>query len=246
MAAQGLRIHVFQHVPFEGPGYIENWARENGHKLTGTHFYEKHRLPRINQIDWLIVMGGPMSVNGTENHPWLGKEQDFIRRCVDADKTVLGICLGAQLVAKALGSEVYANGEQEIGWYPVQFRTPRGGNGASGIRKLFRNFPKEMTVLHWHGDTFDLPEGAGLFASSHGCDNQLFAIGERVVGIQFHFESTPDSLQALVDNAGSEETRGPHVMRPGEILGNSHHIPTNNRYMKRILTHLEEHTAAAA
>lgn len=246
MAAQGLRIHVFQHVPFEGPAYIEQWARENGHRLTTTRFFEKHRLPGLNRIDWLIVMGGPMSANDTGQYPWLEKERDFIRRAIDADKTVLGICLGAQLIASSLGAEVYANGEQEIGWYPVRFLTPRGGTGGMSVRSLFRDFPKEMTVLHWHGETFDLPEGARLFASSRGCDNQLFTLGERIMGIQFHFESTPESLQALVDNSGSESARGPHVMPPGEILGNQQHITANNRYMKKILTHLEEHTAAAA
>jgi GMP synthase-like glutamine amidotransferase len=246
MAATGLRIHVFQHVPFEGPGYIEDWARESGHTVTTTRFYEKHRLPSLNRVDWLIIMGGPMSANDTETHPWLQKETEFIRRAVEADKTVLGICLGAQLIAGAMGASIYANREQEIGWYPVQFKPPRGGRSGSGIRSLFRNFPKEITVLHWHGDTFDLPEGASLFASSHGCENQLFAVGERVVGIQFHFESTPESLEALVDNGSDESARGPHVMPPGEIVRNRQHIPTNNRYMKKILTHLEEHTVAAA
>jgi GMP synthase (glutamine-hydrolysing) len=246
MAPQGLRIHVFQHVPFEGPAYIEEWARNSGHKLTVTRFYEKHRLPSLNRVDWLIVMGGPMRADDAESYPWLQKETDFIRRAIEADKTVLGICLGAQLIARAMGSDVYANREKEIGWYPVQFKIPRGSGPGSGLRSLFRGFPKEMTVLHWHGDTFDLPEGARLFASSHGCDNQLFAVGERVIGIQFHVESTPESLEALVDNAGSDSARGPHVMPMKEILGNQQHLSANNRYMKKILTHLEEHTAAVA
>ncbi len=242
MAATGLRIHVFQHVPFEGPAFIEEWARESGHKLTTTRFYEKHRLPSMSRVDWLIIMGGPMSANDTEGHPWLETEIDFIRRAIEADKTVLGICLGAQLIARALGASIHVNREREIGWYPVQFSVPRGGGAGSVIKGLFRSFPKEMTVLHWHGDTFDLPEGAGLLASSHGCDNQLFSVGERIVGIQFHFESTPDSLTALVENSTDADTRGPHVMPPPEIVGNQQHIPTNNRYMKKILNHLEEHT----
>jgi len=115
-----LRIHYFQHVEHEGLGSIEEWIRSSGHSSRATKFFEKTDLPELTDFDWLIVMGGSMSVNDEGEYPWLSDEKKFIKKAIDAGKTVLGICLGSQLVSSALGAQVYKNQEKEIGWYDIE------------------------------------------------------------------------------------------------------------------------------
>src|SRR5665213_1473810 len=115
-----LRIHYFQHVHFEGPGNIEEWCNKHGHSLTATKFYEDFKLPSLTDIDWLVIMGGPMSVNDEEEITWLAAEKQFIQKAIQAEKTIIGICLGAQLLADVMGSKVYQNTYKEIGWFPIE------------------------------------------------------------------------------------------------------------------------------
>ena len=114
-----MRAHYLQHVPFEGLGIIKPWLKVQGYELTNTPFYESALLPDPGEIDLLIVMGGPMSVNDEAEFPWLIDEKRFIRRCIEEDTSVLGICLGAQLIASSLQSRVYPNRVKEIGWFPI-------------------------------------------------------------------------------------------------------------------------------
>lgn len=104
-----MRAHYLQHVPFEGLGYIESWLRAKGYPVTGTRFFESTRLPSLDEFDILIVMGGPMSANDESTFPWLGQEKEFIRNAIEAGKSILGICLGAQLIASAMGARVFPN-----------------------------------------------------------------------------------------------------------------------------------------
>ena len=115
-----MNIHFFQHVEFEGLGIIENWIRNNHHNLTATKFYSKLELPEINEIDFLIIMGGHMSVYDDNRYYWLKYEKDFIERAIKHNKKILGICLGAQLLAVTLGAKVHKNDFKEIGWFPVK------------------------------------------------------------------------------------------------------------------------------
>ncbi len=177
-----MRAHYLQHLPFEGFGSIEPWLRHAGYEITNTPFYASSVLPPMKAIDFLVVMGGPMSVNDEDSIPWLGAEKRFIRNVIDSGKPVLGVCLGAQLIASALGADVYRNPVKEIGWFPVQ------GVPQNGI--LSFRFPAVTEVFHWHGETFALPPGAVLLASSAGCVNQAFQIGASVIGLQFHLETT--------------------------------------------------------
>lgn len=204
---RNIRIHYLQHVPFEGLGYIERWALENKHQLTSTQLYEQEDLPRIEEVDWLIIMGGPMNIYEENQYPWLVKEKVFIRDFIEANKPVLGICLGSQLIASVLGAEVRSNADKEIGWLPIQYTSRKH------TISLFDGIPEEESIVfHWHGDTFDLPEGATLIASSEGCANQAFIYNGKVVGLQYHMEVTEESMQNMIDNGWEElEEKGRYI-----------------------------------
>ncbi|WP_343219111.1 type 1 glutamine amidotransferase [Cerasicoccus frondis] len=206
-----MRAHYLQHVPFEGLGSIEKWLEKAGYEITCTQLFAGDELPAVAGIDLVIIMGGPMSVNDEASHTWLRAEKAFIRDAIAEGKAVLGICLGAQLIANALGGEVYPNAEREIGWIPVQ--------AANHERSDLFQFPPVVGVFHWHGETFDLPHGAVLTASSAACANQAFQLGGKVVGLQFHLETTPESAKALVDHCGDElATGGPYVQTAEQML----------------------------
>jgi GMP synthase-like glutamine amidotransferase len=191
-----MRAHYLQHVPFEGLGSIEAWLQEAGFTISSTGFFAKEQLPAVEAIDFLVIMGGPMSVNDEVELPWLVAEIAFIRAVIDAGKPVLGICLGAQLIASALGAKVYPNSKKEIGWLPVTC-VP------ANVPGVFQ-FPATSTVFHWHGETFDLPEGAVHLARSAGCEHQAFQWGSSVLGLQFHLETTPESARAIIAACGDE------------------------------------------
>lgn len=205
-----MNAHYFQHVPFEGLGSIEAWLRDAGYAITCTRFFESPDIPDLSGIDLLIVMGGPMSVNDEAEFPWLVQEKGFIREAVQAGKPVLGVCLGAQLIASALGAKVSKNPVKEIGWFPIQ--------GLSGDERAVFRFPPETTVFHWHGDTFDLPAGAIRLARSPACVNQAFQVGRATLGLQFHLETTPESAAALVANCRAELIPADYVQSEARIL----------------------------
>jgi GMP synthase-like glutamine amidotransferase len=206
-----MNAHFFQHVPFEGLGNIEPWLRAKGYEITSTRFYESIQLPYPEKVDLLIIMGGPMSVNDEDVYPYLVEEKQFIRKCIEAGKPVLGICLGSQLIASAMGARVYRNPEKEIGWFPVQGIEPDDPG-------TFR-FPSTFEVFHWHGDTFDLPKGAIRLASSEATENQAFQIGRSVIGIQFHPETTPGLLYEMISHSRGELSAARYIQSEKEILG---------------------------
>lgn len=205
-----MRVHFFQHVPFEGLGSIEPWLETAGYKITNTRFFESAELPDLKKIELLIVMGGPMSVNDEDEFPWLVSEKKFIGEAIHAGKPVLGICLGAQLIASAAGARVCRNYAKEIGWFPV-YGIPSEG------RVIFR-FPSSLKVFHWHGETFDLPFGAIRLAKSEVCENQAFQIGKSVIGLQFHLETTPQAAKELVSHCREELVPAKYIQTEEEIL----------------------------
>ncbi len=205
-----MHAHYLQHVPFEGLGSIEAWLKLSGYSITSTQLYESADFPDLNQVDLVIAMGGPMSVNDEAEYPWLVAEKRFIRDAIDQGNPVMGVCLGAQLIANAMGAKVYKNRETEIGWFPV--------HGVSHNSEPLFGFPDSARVFHWHGETFDLPQGATLLASSEGCVNQAFQLGASVIGLQFHLETTPESAQALVNNCRDELIPSKYVQTEQEIL----------------------------
>lgn len=191
-----MQVHVFQHVPFEGLGSIATLLEQRQAGVGFTRFYEPAaRLPALAEVDCLIVLGGPMSVNDEEELPWLRQEKRFISEAIADGKAVLGICLGAQLIASALGARVYPGPEKEIGWFPILAEPVGVGTFA---------FPASVQVFHWHGETFDLPAGAVRLAASAACRNQAFQLGDRVLGLQFHLETTPESAAAILTHCADE------------------------------------------
>ncbi|MBI3100790.1 MAG: gamma-glutamyl-gamma-aminobutyrate hydrolase family protein [Burkholderiales bacterium] len=231
-----MRAHYLQHVAFEGLGAIEPWLVEQGYQITATRFDQDGALPEPQAVDLLIVMGGPMGVNEGAQYPWLAAEKRFVRECIALGKPVLGVCLGAQVIASALGARVYANTHKEIGWLPVQ------GTGAGGAG-VFR-FPASQTVFHWHGETFDLPDGAVHLARSEGCEHQAFQWGPRVIGLQFHLEATPATTQDMVTHGQAELQPARYVQSAQDILAAApRHCAQINALLGQVLAFLKDGAA---
>jgi GMP synthase-like glutamine amidotransferase len=229
------RIHCFQHVSFEDPGCIKDWCAAKGYNLSYTHLYKGDKLPAPYDYDWLVVMGGPMGVYDEGTYEWLRDEKIAIKTAIENNKTVLGICLGAQLIASALGARVYPNPEKEIGWFDVML------TGEGKKHQLMKNMSPAQTVFHWHGDTFDLPAGATHLMYSEACRNQAFVYGDKVLALQFHFEVTYESIQAMTDNGRAElPATGKYIQSGKEILSLQDPVGENNRIMYGILDGLEE------
>jgi GMP synthase-like glutamine amidotransferase len=228
-----MRVHVFQHVPFEGLGAIEPWLAARDAQVGWTRFFEDPRIPARDSYDWLIVMGGPMSVNDEAALPWLRAEKRAVAAAIDAGKTVLGMCLGAQLIASALGAKVTPNREREIGWFPVD----RVADPAA--HPIARAFPARAEVFHWHGETFELPPGALHLARSEACEVQAFALGPRVVGMQFHLETTPESAAALVHNCPEDLRAGRYVQSGDEMLRDAARFTRLHQLLEALLGALE-------
>ncbi len=203
-------IHYLQHVPFEPLGSIEPWAQQRGHEVAGTHVYAGDAFPGQDSFDVLVVMGGPMSVNDENRHPWMRGEKRFIAETIKEDKAVLGFCLGGQLIASAVGATVAPNEHREIGWFPV--------TRSSGAPEFF---PEESMVFHWHGERFEIPSGAIHLAASEGCDNQAFLLNDKVLAMQFHLEFTRSIVAALAGRLQDEVIEGgPYVQDTDTMLGN--------------------------
>ncbi len=227
-----MNIHYLQHVPFEGLGSIKTWATASGHNISVTRLYKDDPFPDLDSIDWLIVMGGPMGIYENKKFPWLLKEKDYIKQAIESSKIVLGICLGAQLIADVLGARVYPNKYKEIGWFGIsEIRL-------SGNKSTLLAIPENTEVFHWHGDTFDLPENSILLASSSVCKNQAFLYKDRVLGLQFHLETTQESAQSLIDNCGNELINAPYIQTASEIMNQDEKFKNINSLMNSILDHL--------
>jgi len=204
-----IRMAVLQHVEFEGPAAVADWATERGVSLRRFRLFCDATLPSLSDFDMLTIMGGPMSVNDVARLDWLAPEIALVSAAITAEKTVLGICLGAQIIAKALGARVFPGSAKEIGWFPVQ---------RTGSHPLFDGLPDSFTPVHWHGETFDLPLGATPLAKSKITETQAFAVGRRVLGLQFHMEATEASVRALLKGAAHEIGNGVFEQQPGAIL----------------------------
>lgn len=206
-----MRFHFIQHVPYEGLGRIQDWFELNSFKPTSTQWFGANRLPEQNDFDALIIMGGPMSVYETNRYPWLEQEIHFIRESIQNAKKVLGICLGAQLIAAALGAKVYPNHEKEIGWFPVHLTNEGRASG------FFGNLGNPLIPFHWHGDTFELPNGALLLAESDGCINQAFSFRHHVLALQFHLEIRWKDLNGMAVHLEKDLSPGTYVQSLPQI-----------------------------
>jgi GMP synthase-like glutamine amidotransferase len=215
-----MKISVLQHAAYEGPGEIAAWAALHDHSVSVHHLYRGDPLPRPAAFDLLVVMGGEMNIYQYRDWPWLKPESAFIRSTLAHGKRVVGICLGAQLIADALGARVFQNAEHELGWLPISW--------TDEARTAFPGLPAVSTVLHWHGDTFELPAGATRLAASEGCPEQGFLIRNKCLGLQFHIEVDPSLVKQYVASQG-EWPEGPYSQTPQAILSEADSYCDPNR-----------------
>lgn len=187
-----FRLCSLEHAEAEGAGKIADWAARRGHALQVVRLDRGEALPSLADFEMLVIMGGAMNVYQDRDYPWLPAERALVAAAIEGGKVVLGVCLGAQMIADALGARVVQNPVKEIGWFPVLKCAPHA---------LFAGFPEECTAFHWHGDTFELPPGAVRIAESAACRNQAFVFGEHVVGLQFHVEVSPAAVHGFLHGA---------------------------------------------
>ena len=229
---------IVQHVRFEGPGRIRPWLDDAGYHVQTVRLDLGDALPDPWAVDFVVIMGGPMSVHDTAVHPWLAAERAFVGQCLARGTRLLGVCLGAQIIAAAAGVRVYRHSEPEIGWFPIE-AVPLPGD----VEALA--FPPRAHVFHWHGETFDLPPGAIHLATSAVCRHQAFQLGRAVIGLQFHVETTPSLLEGLVEHAAADLVSAPHVQSAGALLATPpEHYAAIEPLLDAVLTFL--HTAPAA
>lgn len=180
-----MKVLVILHDPSEGPGTLEDYLAFKRVAVHKVRLYAYESLPQsVESYDAVVSMGGPMNVNEDEQYPFLRDETGFLKQAIDLGLPVLGICLGAQMIARSCGASVYKAPNQEIGWNQVLL------TDAGKDDMFFHNLPEELTVFQWHNDTFDLPEGGQLLATSAGCLHQAFRY-HNAYGLQFHVEVTP-------------------------------------------------------
>jgi GMP synthase-like glutamine amidotransferase len=228
-----MRIQYFQHVPFEGLGTIRHWAESKNHTITVTRFFRGEKPPAIEEIDWLMIMGGSMGVYDEKEFPWLGEEKKYIIDAIRRGRKVLGICLGAQLIASALGAKVYPNHQKEIGWFPIGL-TEKGKKS-----KIFAGLPEQFLAFHWHGDTFDLPEGSHRLAGSGACKNQAFIYENNVLALQFHLEVERENIELLIKNCDNELRKAPYIQSTEQMLEAKNAYDDIQKIMFQILNQME-------
>lgn len=225
-----MKVHWLQHLPQEGLGSIEAWLHAQGHEPICHRMDQCDGLPEACEVDALIVMGGPMGVHDVQAHPWLDAERHLIRRMLQYGRPLLGICLGAQQIAMALGAEVQRSGQPEIGWFDVEL-TEAGQQGP-----LTGGLPSRFPALHWHGEQFEIPSGAVHLARSARCDAQAFRIGRHALALQFHLEMQADGVRALA--ALEPPQASDSVQGADRILASDVNFETSQQHMETVLSEL--------
>ena len=227
-----MRILCLQHIDYAGPGILPTYADEHGHSFEVFPVWEVDTFPDIYSFDFLIILGGPFSVNDLERFAWMQREVDFIQRAIECKKLIFGISFGSQLLSKILGADVYPIRTREIGWFPIKLEKDFYESVAVPRDK------NHLNVMHWHGEAFTLPEGARLLAHNTLTRNQWFLWENHVMGIQFHLEHTPESTQQMIDHRFLEftpENRTDFVQTPYKILSQRRLFAYSNRFLYLIL-----------
>lgn len=232
-----MKIQVLQHSALNTLGTIEEYAKIKNHPLESTRFYKTRNPPALDSFDLLIIMGGPMGIYDYEENPWLIYEKAFIKQAIEAGKPVLGICLGAQLLADVLSARVYENENREMGWCSV-----KAVRKEENKPEFLEGLPEEITVFHWHARTFDLPEGAEHLFRSEGCKNQGFIFNSRVVALQFHPEVHEERVESMIGRFGREIGEGPFIQRKEEMVGQEKYLASTKEFMFTVLDRFEKLT----
>jgi GMP synthase (glutamine-hydrolysing) len=200
-----MRIHCIQHAFFEKPGYLAAWAGKHGHDFSVSHAYE-HRLPSTDDFDWLVLLGGPMSIHDERCYAWMTAEKRLIENAISRGRRILGVCLGAQLLADVLGGRVFPCAHKEVGWWPVRLTAESLDCNVFRTSYLSR-VPPAIDAFHWHGEGFSLPPGARRIAETPACPNQAFEWSDgraQVWGLQFHLEMLQENIADLIANCGED------------------------------------------
>ncbi len=210
--SENLKVHYIQHVAFEPPAGILTFLKEKRIPVSKTLLYKNDKFPDLKKFDILFIMGGPMGVHDENRFSWLKEEKKFIEKAIKMNKTVIGICLGAQLIADVLGARVYRNRYKEIGWFEVEMEKEILKT------KIFKGFPEKIVPFHWHGDTFDIPENSIKLGKSEATENQGFIFKNKIIGLQFHLEVTEDSVRKMIENGGNELKKNRYIQTPEQIF----------------------------
>lgn len=230
-----MKIHYLQHAPAEDIGNMRPLLLQHGHTLSATHLYDpSHGLPSVDEFDWLIIMGGAMSIYEEDTYPWLRAEKRLIKQAIQANKIILGICLGSQLVADALGAKIKRNPQLEIGWFEIR-HSPEAKQ-----TPLAEIMPTSIELFHWHGDTFEIPDGAIRIAESNACKNQGFIMGNRIVALQFHLEATPSLVNQMLQTGANELVdNSTYIQSAEKIRANSEGFVKSKTMMASLLDFLQ-------
>jgi GMP synthase (glutamine-hydrolysing) len=229
-----MKLHLIWHDPLDfSPNNISIWAEKRGFEIDQTYACNMEELPSLDDFDWLMVMGGSQHIWEEEKTPWLALEKKFVANAIAHNKIIIGICLGAQLIAQALGGKVFTNKLTEIGWYDVSI-TPEGRQSF-----LFRDIPDKFMSFHWHSDHFSLPSGCTRLALTEATENQAFICdGSPVVGLQFHPEYTLDLIRYLTQKEGHEWVKGPFVAGKKAVLSQTEMVCETNWLMEALLDNM--------
>jgi GMP synthase (glutamine-hydrolysing) len=222
---------IFQHDPLEDLGVFEQVLERYNVSFRHVRLYEGGTPTEPwDEVGALVILGGPMAVHEEENYPFLRLEKTIIRTAVKEGIPILGICLGAQLIAAATGAEVYRGNIQEIGWLPISVSLD------GQMDPLLGYLPGKPTVFQWHGDGFDLPKGAKRLASSLYYQNQAFRIGKNIYGLQFHLEVTPTMIERWMNQRGKELAQIPYISPDKIQVDTDSYSPTSKYYGERFFS----------
>lgn len=207
-----MKILCIMHADFETPGVIQDWARDKGYAFLISKPYQGEDCLRHQDFDLLVVMGGPQSACALENDPYLYDEVTLIQRAITAQKMVIGFCLGAQLIGQALGAQAERNPEKEIGVFPITL-TAEGQQD-----RIFKDFPKTFSVIHWHNDMPGLAKDSLILAASAGCPRQIVKYSSRVYGLQCHLEITKQGIETMTAACPDDFKPSVYTQTPQELL----------------------------
>ncbi len=223
-----MNIHILQHAEWENIGELDKWLDSKNLTYSTTYLYKGEKLPN-QKVDFLIVMGGPMGIFDDENYIWLKEEREFIKNTISSNAKVLGICLGSQFIADALGAKVYPGKEKEIGFFNISKAIDH---------PITEKLPNSFEVFHWHGDTFETPKNAINLFSSEPTKNQGFIYDNRVIALQFHLEVGQKEINGFVENGISELIESKYIQHKDIIINHNFNFYKSNSYLFYILDYI--------